>query len=180
MAERLTDKDSIDNKRYMLNSEDNQITLTYAKLNNGFRKAYCWGKPIDKLAMLEDIMDKYGIESVEELEKEMHSLMLIISILNDYGIEDYNELDEILKEFSYMKKMETEIGKELKFYKTDRDTWERACELACEYMCKFVIPCPDIHRKECKSFCDLNKADCYQDYFYQQAKKEGENNDTNN
>ena len=40
MAERLTEKDSIDNKRYMLNSEDNQITLTYAKLNNGFRKAY--------------------------------------------------------------------------------------------------------------------------------------------
>lgn len=89
---------------------------------------------ITKLGQLEDILEKYGIESAEELEKEMHSLMLIISILNDYGIEDYNELDEILKEFSYMKKMETEIGKELKFYKTDRDTWKRACEfLAYEY-----------------------------------------------
>ena len=113
-------------------------------------------KLLNKLGRLEDILEKYGIESVEELEKEMHSLMLIISILNDYGIEDYNELDEILKEFSYMKKMETEIGKELKFYKTDRDTWKRACELACDVILRFTDGCP-----------------CKADYFYQQAKTDG-------
>ena len=80
-----------------------------------------------KLQKLEDIMEKYHCNDIEELEKKL----------------------------------------------ADSDTWQKACELACEYMCKFVIPCPDIHRKECKSFCDLNKADCYQDYFYQQAKTEG-------
>ena len=116
---------------------------------------------ITKLGQLEDIMDKYGIESVEELEKEMHSLMLIISILNDYGIEDYNELDEILKEFSYMKKMETEIGKELKFYKTDRDTWKRACELACDVL-------RDINYK----IYNEDRID-FENTFYQQAKTEG-------
>lgn len=74
MAERLTEKDSIENKRYVLNSEDNQIILTSAKLKNGFRKAYCWGKPIDKLAMLEDIMERLGINFVEDLEDEIRSL----------------------------------------------------------------------------------------------------------
>ena len=125
---------------------------------NGTKKLSYIQKLQNKLGKLEDILEKYSIESVEELEKEMHSLMLIISILNDYGIEDYNELDEILKEFSYMKKMETEIGKELKFYKTDRDTWKRACELACE------------REDDCYVYDNIHRA--YE--FYQQAKKESE------
>lgn len=134
---------------------------------NGTKKLSYIQKLQNKLGKLEDILEKYGIESVEELEKEMHSLMLIISILNDYGIEDYNELDEILKEFSYMKKMETEIGKELKFYKTDRDTWQKACELASETLKQVMgkplwiggnIPTPEVKDS---------------DYFYQQAKTEG-------
>ena len=141
----------------------------------------------NKLGKLEDILEKYSIESVEELEKEMHSLMLIISILNDYGIEDYNELDEILKEFSYMKKMETEIGKELKFYKTDRDTWQKACELACR---EAPLHCPNppeyynaqdeygsdepyyIQESACEFSDDVGRCrECQMDYFYQQAKK---------
>lgn len=155
MAERLTKKISktIQDK-YSLGS---YLYYDFAEIDDT-------NKLLNKLGKLEDILEKYGIESVEELEKEIHSLMLIISILNDYGIEDYNELDEILKEFSYMKKMETEIGKELKFYKTDRDTWKRACELACEeidscdnYGCKtYTIPFKEMPQ-----------------YFYQQAKKEG-------
>lgn len=119
----------------------------------------------NKLGKLEDILEKYGLD-VEELEKEIHSLMLIISILSDYGIEDYNELDEILKEFSYMKKMETEIGKELKFYKTDRGTWKRACELACENM-KLPVDIL-IGNKE------FNECHSIVEYFYQQVKKDGE------
>ena len=150
------------------------------KIKNGKK-----GEAVDKLAKLEDILEKHGIESVEELEKEMHSLMLIISILNDYGIEDYNELDEILKEFSYMKKMETEIGKELKFYKTDRDTWKRACELACEKLADIYSHCEyelfgdsvDEYRKYCEENGNplQNIRYCETKYFYQQAKKEKEN-----
>ena len=108
---------------------------------------------LNKLGELEDIMEKYNIDSVEELE-------------------------ELLDDNKYAQNVIVKQLVELKNAKTDRDTWKRACELACEDMCKFVIPCPDIHRKECKSFCDLNKADCYQDYFYQQAKKE-ENDERN-
>lgn len=160
MAERLTDKDYFA-WHYRCGYQNKKDSLERTQKEH-------------KLGKFEDVMEKYGIESVEELEKEMHSLMLIISVLNDYGIEDYNELDEILKEFSYMKKMETEIGKELKFYKTDRDTWKRACELASETLKQVMgkplwiggnIPTPEVKDS---------------DYFYQQAKKEGENNDTNN
>ena len=109
----------------------------------------------DKLAEIEDTMEEYGIESVEKLSNALEFAKVIENILSEYGIKDNEELDKKL---------------------ADGKTWQKACELACEYMCKFVIPCPDIHRKECKSFCDLNKADCYQDYFYQQAKKEKEKN----
>ena len=153
MAERLTD---FNKTGWVLKLDEPQNEFEARQQLMSKFKLAC-----EKLGKIEDIMDKYGIESVEELEKEMHSLMLIISILNDYGIEDYNELDEILKEFSYMKKMETEIGKELKFYKTDRDTWKRACELACE------------REDDCYVYDNIHRA--YE--FYQQAKAEG--NDEN-
>ena len=42
--------------------------------------------------------------------------------------------------------------------KTDRDTWKRACELACDVILRFTDGCP-----------------CKADYFYQQAKKENNN-----
>ena len=41
--------------------------------------------------------------------------------------------------------------------KQDRDTWQKACELACDVLLRFTDGCP-----------------CKADYFYQQAKKEGE------
>lgn len=97
----------------------------------------------DKLCAFEDILEKYGIRSVEELEVKL-------KIKNKDIKKAQQELSEI--------------------YIQDRDTWKRACELACEYMCKFVIPCPDIHRKECENICDKDKSRCYEDYFYQQAK----------
>lgn len=142
MAERLTDKDYFA-WHYACGYQNKKDSLERTQKEH-------------KLGKLEDILEKYGLD-VEELEKEMHSLMLIISILNDYGIEDYNELDEILKEFSYMKKMETEIGKELKFYKTDRNIWKRACELACKWF------------KQTGFIGDQTEVD----YYYQQAKTEG-------
>lgn len=104
MAERLTDKNSIENKRYVIYNECNQINLTNAKLKNGFRKTYYYGKPINKLAELEDIMEKYGIESVEELDKLIDGMKSTISVLLDRN----------------------------KNTKQDRDIWKKACELARE------------------------------------------------
>lgn len=101
---------------------------------------------VHKLYLLEDIMEKYGIESVEEL-------------------------GYLLEVFKKMRKQYGKLNQENCKNKRDRDTWERACELACDYMCKFVIPCPDIHKKECENICDYDKARCYQEYFYQQAKQ---------
>ena len=71
MAERLTETNELYNKRVILNNEENQITLSNIRFDGSITKAYYWGKPIDKLAQLEDIMEKYGIESVEELNKKL-------------------------------------------------------------------------------------------------------------
>lgn len=97
MAERLTELDCYDD---------------YQILEEDLRKA------IDKLGKLEDIMEKYHCNDIEELDKKL----------------------------------------------TDADTWKRACELACE------------REDDCYVYDNIHRA--YE--FYQQAKKEGENNDTNN
>lgn len=131
MAERLTEKDGIENKRYVLNSEDNQIILTSAKLKNGFRKTYYYGKPIDKLAQLEDIMEKYGV--------------------------DIQNLDYILEDYSKNQGRYFAICEEMDGLKKDRDAWKRACELACKWF------------KQTGFIGDQTKVD----YYYQQAKKEG-------
>ena len=75
-----------------------------------------------KLGELEDILEKYGIESVEELDKQLAN-----------GV-----------------------------------TWQEACELACDVL-------RDINYK----IYNEDRID-FENTFYQQAKKEGENNDTNN
>lgn len=86
---------------------------------------------VDKLAQLENILEKYDLE-VEELDERI-----------------YNGA------FNYIDKLKAE---------TDRDTWKRACELACE------------REDDCYVYDNIHRA--YE--FYQQAKKESENNDTNN
>ena len=62
-----------------------------------------------KLQGLEDILEKYGIESVEELDKELSIIRL---------------LHQTIAELS---KMVTKVEK-------DRDTWQKACELACDIL----------------------------------------------
>ena len=166
MAERLTHKNNfLGNYIKKVNEIGDQLIDTMIFNDNtdwrlGNAHTIYYGNAVDKLAQSEDIMEKYGLE--------------------------INDIDEILTNYIKEKELAKNNDKELRdtiqklhtiieAIGYDRDTWKRACELACNYMCKFVIPCPDIHRKECESFCDLNKADCYKDYFFQQAKKEGEN-----
>ena len=141
MAERLTDRNTVS----IYNNSNSEIYLGKGEEAT---------KYIYKLAQLEDIMDKYGIESFELLEHIIKKGMVINSVIEDFAKEEYDKM------------------------KQDRDTWKRACELACVFACSEVDcdNCP-IYEK-CK-WC----GDCVHnlfDYFYQKAKKEGENNDTNN
>lgn len=84
-----------------------------------------------KLGKLEDILEKYGIESMEELKTKL-------DITNESIKKAQQKLAEI--------------------YIQDRDTWKRACELACEEI-------------DCECMYGVNKEN-YSQYFYQQAKKE--------
>ena len=113
MAERLTKKISktIQDK-YSLGS---YLYYDFAEIDDT-------NKLLNKLGKLEDILEKYGIESVEELDKKL----------------------------------------------ADGITWKRACELACVKLIPYRINMvgglfTDEELKEKVT------------YFYQQAKKEGEN-----
>lgn len=95
MAERLTDKNGVD------------FTPECTKVNPLLTLGRC---PFyDKLGKLEDILEKYGIEGVEELEN---------IIINGLAMLDIQKIN-ILKEMEL---------------KTDRDTWKRACELAWDVL----------------------------------------------
>ena len=150
------------------------------KIKNGKK-----GEAVDKLAKLEDIMEEYGMVDIQDFEDCLESmydesinakkLKEFKDIMEKYDIESFELLEHIIKKGKVINSVIEDFAKEeYDKMKQDRDTWKRACELACNYMCKFVIPCPDIHKKECENICDYDKARCYQEYFYQQAKKEGD------
>ena len=101
---------------------------------------------ITKLGQLEDILEKYGVESVELLEHIIKKGIVINSTIEDFAKEEYDKM------------------------KQDRNTWKRACELACE----------DISTVKIITNENMAESDDLPNYFYQQAKKEGDNNDTNN
>lgn len=97
-----------------------------------------------KLGKLEDILEKYNIDSVEELEKLLDDNKYAQNVIVKQLVEPQNA-------------------------KTDRNTWKRACELACDTLKQVMgkplwiggnIPTPEVKDSE---------------YFYQQAKMEGNN-----
>ena len=124
MAERLTKKisETIQNK-YSLGS---YLYYDFAEIDDT-------NKLLNKLGELEDIMEKYGIESFELLEHIIKKGKVINSVIEDFAKEEYDKM------------------------KQDRDTWQRACELACE------------REDDCYVYDNIHRA--YE--FYQQAKKEG-------
>ena len=95
---------------------------------------------IHKLCLFEDIMEKYGVESVEEL-------------------------GYLLEVFKKMRKQYGKLNQENCKNKQDRDTWKRACELACKELMPYRINMVGglFTNEELKE--KIN-------YFYQQAKKE--------
>ena len=133
---------------------------------NGTKKLSYIQKLQNKLGKLEDIMEKYGIESVELLEHIIKKGKVINSVIEDFAKEEYDKI------------------------KQDRDTWKRACELACEKLADIYSHCEyelfgdsvDEYRKYCEENGNplQNIRYCETKYFYQQAKTEGKNNDTNN
>ena len=135
MAERLTEHNKT-GWALKLNDPQNDFEARQ-QLMSKFKLA------CEKLGKIEDILEKYGIESVEELEKKL----------------------------------------------ADSDTWKRACELACR---EAPMHCPNppeyynaqdeygsdepyyIQESACEFSDDAERClECQINYFYQQAKKEG-------
>lgn len=148
MAERLTeciDSHLLDNgemvKEYSLNSK---IKLNHFSCMDIPNAVY------DKLGELEDIMEKYGIESFELLEHIIKKGIVINSTIEDFAKEEYDKI------------------------KKDRATWKRACELACEHIAEvewFSCPETDSINESEDEIKTLAKQSL--NYFYQQAKTEG-------
>lgn len=92
MAERLT-------KKYY-----------YTWDENGTKKLSYIQKLQNKLGKLEDILEKYGIESLDTLEHIIKKGQVITSTIEGFTKETYNEIQ------------------------TDRDTWKKACKEACDVL----------------------------------------------
>lgn len=125
MAERLTNKNTVS----VYNNSNSEIYLSKGEEAT---------KYIYKLAQLEDIMEKYDIEDLEQYLLKMRKV--------DKELRDtIQQLHTIIDSIGY-----------------DRDTWKRACELACKELEKRNCFAQD---KQTRRIVDLK------DYFYQQAKQ---------
>ena len=108
MAERLT-------KKITKTIQDKYSLGSY--LYYDFNGAENTNRLLNKLGKLEDIMEKYGIESVEEL-------------------------DYLLEVFKKMRKEYGKLNQENCKSKKQLNTWKRACELACDVILRFTDGCP--------------------------------------
>lgn len=140
-----------------LTRKDGNLTLCNYNNNNcndscihGFCKWHY--EAINKLGKLEDIMEKYGIESVEELE-------LVFHIINKKDNKDFVEANDEVKRvaYNYVKNL-------VNVYKENATTWKKACELACMRIIDF----------ESDNQESYHSAQYWFDYFYAQAQKEVE------
>ena len=123
-----------------------------------------------KLQGLEDILEKYGIESLDILEQELKIACEIERLKN----KEFDLSNSAIVDKDFYK----DLTKRIEELKTDRDTWQKACELACKRICYMLDQEMQYHEHEKFNSEEYLKTEI--DYFYQQAKKEGENNDTNN
>lgn len=116
-------------------------------------------EPQNEFEARQQLMSKFKF-ACEKLGK-------IEDLLEKYGV-DIQNLDYILEDYSKNQGKDFAICEEMDDLKKDRDTWKRACELASETLKQVMgkplwiggnIPTPEVKDSE---------------YFYQQAKKEGE------
>ena len=99
----------------------------------------------------------YDFAEIDDTNKLLNKLGKLEDILEKYGIESVEELDETLDDNQYSKEAFSKLQASYQQLKTDRDTWQKACELACEEI-------------DCEYMYGVNKEN-YSQYFYQQAKK---------
>ena len=102
---------------------------------NGTKKLSYIQKLQNKLGKLEDILEEFNISSIDELheflcweQEQRKELDKIYNVWEKYGCKTLQEVDDLLQDgCDTMCIME-----ENKKLETDRATWKRACELACE------------------------------------------------
>lgn len=158
MAERLTDHNKTG---WALKLDDPQNEFEARQQLMSKFKLVC-----EKLGKLEDILEKYGIESVEELDKKLANFDNFMKGNKFETIEDLqNALNgKFIEVFDEKNKIWQDMVKNLTKTEQDRDTWKRACELACKKL------------NDCFNDEQIENGFCYRvDCFYQQAKKEKEN-----
>lgn len=121
----------------------------------------------------------YDFAGLDDINKLLNKLGKLEDILEKYGV-DIQNLDYILEDYSKNQGRDFAICEEIDDLKKDRDTWQKACEsMAFNYDKK--LTCNTCYIKEqCSKQYGGNYEQALCNYFYQQAKKEGENNDTNN
>lgn len=134
---------------------------------------------IEQYSNAVDELHKDLINIIEELEKQLDQAnerlgKLLEDILEKYGV-DIQNLDYILEDYSKNQGRYFAICEEMDDLKKDRNTWKRACEkMAFNYDAK--LKCSACFLKEqCSKQYGGNYEQALSDYFYQQAKKEGEN-----
>lgn len=139
MAERLTDKHTVS----VYNNSNSEIYLG----ENEEATKYIY-----KLAQLEDIMEKYDIEDLDQLDimlfclssETKFQLKQLQKLYKKYKIKNVEELDkkigyyidkiDLKAENDYLKKAIEKQNVVTQSISKDRDTWKRACEfLAYEY-----------------------------------------------
>lgn len=140
MAEKLTENDKYGNNAIFL--KNNNFTIADDK--EGVTRIY--GNAVDKLAQFEDTLEKYDIESIEQL-------------------------DYYLYVFQKMRKEYGKLNQENCKNKKERDIWKRACELACKdyldfYCCDYCGGIGEV----CENCSAKNEYNA--DYYYKKAKKE--------
>ena len=162
MAERLTEKHKISCFEYDLVNFEHKV-----KEFNDYDAFYAYNMAVRKLGKLEDILEKYGIESVEELDNKLANFDNFMKGNKFETIEDLqNALNgKFIEVFDEKNKIWQDMVKNLTKTEKDRDTWKKACELACENM-KLPVDIL-IGNKE------FNECHSIVEYFYQQAKTEG-------
>ena len=118
--------------------------------------------------IVKTIQDKYSLGNylyydfaeIDDTNKLLNKLGKLEDILEKYGV-DIQNLDYILEDYSKNQGKYFAICEKMDDLKKDRDTWKRACELACDVL-------RDINYK----IYNEDRID-FENTFYQQAKTEG-------
>lgn len=112
----------------------------------------------EKKSALPKCINDFG--DVVDLEDLCYKLACLEDILEKYGV-DIQNLDYILEDYSKNQGRYFAICEEMDGLKKDRDAWKRACEMMGEELDMYAT-------KEDNTISTAQ-------YFYSQAKKEGEN-----